>query len=156
NPTVPQSVIDAAMEADPTSAAAEYGAEFRSDIESFVSREAVEACVAVGVRERVYLSEVAYAAFVDPSRGGIGAFTLAIGHREEAVAVVDAVREVRPPFSPEAVVAEFAALLKSYNISTVTGDRYAGEWPREAFRKLGIAYEPAARPKSALYADLLA
>jgi hypothetical protein len=40
NPSVPQSVIDAAIEADPASAAAEYGTEFRADVETFVSREA--------------------------------------------------------------------------------------------------------------------
>ena len=33
NPTVAQSLIDEAMEADPTSAAAEYLAEFRRDLE---------------------------------------------------------------------------------------------------------------------------
>ncbi len=48
NPTVPQRVIDEATEQDPASAAAEYGAQFRSDVESFVNREAVEACVSVG------------------------------------------------------------------------------------------------------------
>ena len=69
--------------------------------------------------------------------------------------VVDAVREVKPPFSPEDVVDEFATLLKRYRIVKVTGDRYAGEWPREQFRKLGISYEPAAKPKSDLYRDLL-
>ena len=46
-------------------------------------------------------------------------------------------------------------LLKRYRIVKVTGDRYAGEWPREQFRKLGISYEPAAKPKSDLYRDLL-
>jgi len=69
--------------------------------------------------------------------------------------VVDAVREVKPPFSPEDVVDEFATLLKRYRIVKVTGDRYAGEWPREQFRKLRISYEPAAKPKSDLYRDLL-
>jgi hypothetical protein len=52
NPSVPSRVIDEAYEADPASAAAEYGAEFRTDVETFVTREAVEACVSVGVRER--------------------------------------------------------------------------------------------------------
>jgi hypothetical protein len=69
--------------------------------------------------------------------------------------VLDAVREVRPPFSPESVVKEFAILLRSYRISTVTGDRYAGEWPRERFREHGIAYEVAESPRSDLYRDLL-
>ena len=64
-------------------------------------------------------------------------------------------REVRPPFSPEAVVAEFAATLRSYRVTKVSGDRYAGEWPREQFRKFGITYEVAAKPKSDLFRDLL-
>jgi hypothetical protein len=46
--------------------------------------------------------------------------TLAIGHCEASgVAVLDCVREVRPPFSPDTVVEEFATLLKSYGISRV-------------------------------------
>jgi hypothetical protein len=152
NPTVPQRVIDEATERDPAWAAAEYGAQFRSDVQSFVSREA---CVALGVRERAPLSGLRYSGFVDPSGGSADSMTLAVGHREDTVVVVDAVREVKPPFSPEDVVDEFATLLKRYRIVKVTGDRYAGEWPREQFRKLGISYEPAAEPKSDLYRDLL-
>jgi hypothetical protein len=67
----------------------------------------------------------------------------------------DAVRERRPPFSPDDVVLEFVSLLKIYNIRTVMGDRYAGEWPRERFRVHGITYEVAEQPKSDLYRDLL-
>lgn len=37
----------------------------------------------------------------------------------------------------------------------MSGDRYAGEWPRERFREHGIAYEPAAQTKSDLYRELL-
>lgn len=155
NPSVPQRIIDEATERDPASAAAEYGAQFRSDIESFVKREAVEACVSPGVRERAPLQEISYVAFCDPSGGSADSMTLAIGHRQDDVAVLDAVSERRPPFSPEDVVLEFAALLKSYRITEVQGDRYAGEWPRESFREHGINYEPAAKPKSDLYRDLL-
>ena len=45
--------------------------------------------------------------------------------------------------------------MKSYDVSKITGDRYAGEWPRERFRDHGISYEPAQKPKSDLYRDLL-
>ena len=69
--------------------------------------------------------------------------------------MLDAVRERRPPFSPEDVVAEFAVLLKSYGISKVIGDKYAGEWPRERFSQCGVTYEPSAKPKIDLYRDLL-
>ena len=155
NPTVPQRVIDEATERDPASAAAEYGAKFRSDVKSFVNREAVEACVTFGVRERAPVSGVSYLAFVDPSGGSADSMTLAIGHQENDVAVLDAIRERRPPFSPEDVVREFAALLKNYQITEVQGDRYAGEWPCERFREHGFTYETAAKPKSDLYRDLL-
>jgi len=56
------------------------------------------------------------------------------------VAVLDALREARPPFSPEAVVTDFAAALKAYGVHQVVGDRYAGEWPRERFQMAGITY----------------
>ncbi|MGE0750815.1 MAG: hypothetical protein AB7K64_09535 [Variibacter sp.] len=155
NPTVPRRVIDEATERDPASAAAEYGAQFRSDIESFVTREVVDACITLGVRERPRLAGFTYRAFVDPSGGSADAFTLAIAHREDRNSLLDVIRERRPPFAPTAVVADFSALLKSYGITSVTGDRYAGEWPREAFRAHGISYEPAPKPKSDLYRDLL-
>jgi hypothetical protein len=51
NPTVPASVIDSAYEEDPASASAEFGAEFRSDLEAFVSQEAIDACVIPGRHE---------------------------------------------------------------------------------------------------------
>ena len=53
------------------------------------------------------------------------------------------------------MVGELAQLFKSYRISSICGDRYGGEWPREQFSKFGISYEPAPKPKSSLYIDLL-
>ena len=99
--------------------------------------------------------DITYSAFVDPSGGSADSMTLAVGHREDTIVVVDAIREVKPPFSPEDVVDEFVTTLRKYRLIKITGDRYAGEWPREQFRKLGITYEPAAKPKSDLYRDLL-
>lgn len=156
NRTVAQSVIDAAYEADPASAAAEYGSLFRSDVEAFVAREAIEACITPGCRERERVPGLKYSAFLDPAGGsGKDSFTLAIAHREDGIAVLDAIRERKPPFSPEAVVSDYAALLKSYGVTKVIGDRYAGEWVREPFKAHGIAYSPSAKPKSDLYRDCL-
>ena len=53
-------------------------------------------------------------AFVDPAGGsGPDAMTLAIAHkaRPDDRIIIDAVREMRPPFSPTVVVDEFAELL---------------------------------------------
>jgi hypothetical protein len=76
-------------------------------------------------------------------------FALAISHKSENRIIIDAIREARPPFSPDAVVDDFAARLKSYRVSRVTGDRY------ELFRKHGIAYDLAKQTKSELFRDLL-
>ena len=98
NATVPQRVIDAAMEEDPARAAAEYGATFRADVEAFVSREIVQACVSTGTYERPPLSGTSYKAFLDFSGGsGSNSMTLAIGHKDGGTVVVDALREQRPP-----------------------------------------------------------
>ncbi|WP_245489657.1 MULTISPECIES: hypothetical protein [unclassified Mesorhizobium] len=155
NPTVRQSVVDQALERDHAAASAEWLAEWRADIEAFVTREVVEACVSLNITERPRVNSTAYKAAVDPSGGSNDSMTLAIAHREDRKVVLDATRERKPPFSPEAVVSDFAVLLKSYGISTVTGDRYAGEWPREQFRKHGITYRVADKPRSDLYRDLL-
>ena len=81
--------------------------------------------------------------------------TLAIAHREGKLTVIDAVREITPPFSPESAVGELAQLLRRYRVTRIQGDRYGGEWPVEQFRKHGITYEAAPKPKSDLYRDLL-
>ena len=155
NPSLPQKVVDRAMERDPAAASAEYLGQFRSDLEAFVSHEAVAACIDRGIFERPPVEGVQYRGFVDPSGGSSDAMTLAVAHADGDRACLAALREVKPPFSPEATVADFAALLRSYGITTVRGDRYAGEWPREQFRKHGIAYEPADKTRSELYVELL-
>ncbi len=155
NPSLPQRVVDRAIEADPASASAEYLGQWRSDLEAFVAREVVEAAVTPGCFERLRVHGVSYSAFVDPSGGSADDMTLALAHKEGETVILDAVRAVKPPFSPDAVVVEFAGVLKSYGVSRIRGDRYAGEWPREAFRKHGVQYECSEKTKSDLYRELL-
>jgi hypothetical protein len=156
NPTVPDEIIEEARLEDPSAAAAEWDAEFRTDIETFVSPEAIKQCVVAGRLELPPIASVKYHAFTDPAGGSGGdSMSLAVGHRENERLIVDAVREQKPPFSPEETVKEFCELLKQYNVHSVRGDRYAGQWPTEQFRKHGIQYEPAGKSKSDLYKDLL-
>jgi hypothetical protein len=159
NPLIDRSIIDDAYLADPSSAASEYGAEFRTDLEAFVSLDILQSCVSPGVIERPPTGgDTRYAAFLDPAGGsGKDSFTLAIGHKDKDsdLVVVDCIREARPPFSPELITTSFAKDLKSYGISQVIGDKFAGQWVQEPFRKLGIDYQSSARPKSDLYRDAL-
>jgi hypothetical protein len=69
NPTVDETVIARAYLDDPASAAAEYGAEFRTDVENFLSREVIDAVVVPGRHELPHRSGINYVAFVDPSGG---------------------------------------------------------------------------------------
>jgi len=155
HPSVEQDFLDQEYERDPISAAAEYGAEFRSDVLAFVPREVVEAAVVSGRRELTSSDDLQYRAFVDPSGGISDSMTLAIAHREGDRGVLDALREVVPPFDPESVVGEFAELLRSYRVSEVVGDHYGGEWPRSRFRARGISYQLSERRKSDIYQDWL-
>jgi len=153
NPTVPARVVDEAYARDPTSAAAEYGAEFRSDIAAFLPEEWIMAA-ATQPHELPPQPGVSYCAFADPSGGGSDAFTFAIAHQEEGGAVVlNALRARRPPFSPEAVVGEYVALLQSYGLTEVTGDRYAGQWVVDAFTKAGVVYRHSDKSKSDIYLE---
>ena len=155
NPLLPHAFIDAELERDPEGAAAEWLGEWRSDLADFVDRAAIDAVVIPGRHELPPLAGVHYVGFCDPSGGSADAMTLAIAHAEDGIAILDCLRERRPPFSPEAVAAEFSELLKQYRCSRVTGDRYGGEWPREQFSKRNIKYEPAERSKSDIYRDVL-
>ncbi len=157
NATIDQAVIDQAYEEDPASAGAEYGGQFRVDVESFVTREAVDAVVVDGRRELGVLPQgTTYFGFVDPSGGSQDSFTLAIAHRNrEGMLVLDALRERRPPFSPDQVTREFCELLKLYRVHAVHGDRYAGMWPREKFAEYGVHYIVSSRTKSEIYGAIL-
>lgn len=157
NPSLSEAIVTRAYERDPASAAAEYGGLFRSDLEAFVSLEAIEACVARGVFERPPVPGISYESFCDPAGGGSGgdSMALAIGHREGDVAIIDVLRERRPRFIPTSVIGEFVPALQSYGITKIVGDRFAGEWAREPFRQHGIIYLANAAPKSDLYLNTL-
>ena len=156
NPALTRGLSSEAYENDPESAKAEYGGEFRTDLADFVSRETVDAVTMWDRSELPPEPGVTYSAFVDPSGGVSDSLTLAVAHLgRNAVCILDALLECRPPFDPEQAVAQCATLLRRYGVATITGDRYAGEWPRVRFAEHGIEFEQSARPKSDLYHDLL-
>ncbi|MEO5896885.1 MAG: hypothetical protein ABIS06_14405 [Vicinamibacterales bacterium] len=161
NPTFDPKAVARAYSDDAASAAAEYEAQFRSDVEGFISREAVDAVVVPRRLELPRVAGVIYGGFLDFAGGALGgdSATLGIAHEEtrdsRRIVVLDLSREVRPPFSPEQVCAEFATTLHAYGIVTATADRWAGQFPVEQMRKHGIRVEPSERSKSEVYRDLL-
>ncbi len=156
NANVSQSTVDQALERDEPAAKAEYLAEFRTDVETFISRESLSASVVPHRVELPYTSQFQYYAFVDPSGGQADSMTLAIAHREgNGRAVLDMTREAKALFNPDSVTANFALEMKRYHISSCTGDRYAGAWPAERFRVHHVEYQPSPLTKSEIYRSWL-
>ena len=69
--------------------------------------------------------------------------------------VIDAVREIRPPFSPEGAISELSAFFKSYRVSRITLDRWGVDFPAEQFRKHGISCDTSEKTKSDIYLEFL-
>ncbi|MDP3181268.1 MAG: hypothetical protein Q8M54_00440 [Desulfobaccales bacterium] len=155
NPTISQKIINRDMLEDPEMALCEWGAEFRSDLETFLSLEAIEAVIVQGRFELPAISGARYFAFVDPSGGRRDAATLAIAHKDKERIILDVARRWKSPHDPAVVVGEMAVVLRSYGVSRITGDRYAGAWPSQEFQKHHITYEASEKDKSSLYLDFL-
>jgi terminase large subunit-like protein len=156
NPSIDQAYLDDEYQKDPATARAEYGAEFREDLESYVSQEAVARVTVRGRASLPYSPGKRHFAFCDPAGGsGQDSMTLAIARLEGDKNVLVRLVERRPPFSPEDAIAEQAAVLKAHELSSVTGDHYAGDWPKERFRVHGVTYQIVERTKSDLYQAFL-
>lgn len=148
---------------DPDSAAAEYGARFRNDLENIFTKTAIDTVSITGRIEQGYVTKHRYRAFVDPSGGSSDSYVLAIAHDEKRtlngdvvdVPVLDKVVEWKPKFDPEEVSKEIVRYCKNFHITGVTGDAYGGEWPRDPLKKRGIAYTLSDRTRSELYLDFL-
>ena len=153
NPTIDELAVKRAYDQDPLSAASEYGADFRSDVSTFLEEQWVTDSVDPGCHERPAAARFQYVCFVDPSGGKRDSFTAAVSHRQGDTLFLDMAREWRAPLDPATVVGEIAALVKPYNIRSVTGDAYGGEWPRTAFRAAGLSYEVSERSRSEIYLE---
>jgi len=155
NPSLSEAEILRELERDPVRNRAEYLSEFRADVEGFIPRAAVEACVG-DYRELEPRPGVLYCCFLDAASGSDGgdSYAIVIAHKDGDLVVIDAVREVIPPFSPAAVVTDVAVpLCWAYHVDKVWGDNYAGGYAKEPFHKAGIFYELWPQHKSELYRD---
>jgi hypothetical protein len=155
NPTIPQSVIDAAYEVERIAAKSEYGAVFRSDVETCFPLEWLESARVENRFELPPVPSQMYRAFMDPSGGAASAFTLSIGDREpDGVLVQDVLKSTVPPFSPQAVCKEYARKMKEYGVTEVVSDRWGGEWVIESMRLEGIKVIHSKQSKTELYLAL--
>jgi hypothetical protein len=99
-----------------------------------------------------------YFAFCDPSGGAVDSYVLAIARTSMITkkAILVGFWERKAPLNPDITTAEFAAILKDYELTTVTGDRYSAQWVVERFRSHGITYLVSERSKSEIFLEFLA
>jgi hypothetical protein len=156
NPDLPQSVVDLAMSRDAQAATAEYLGIFRSDLEAFISRDLIQSAVDVGVLVRPPRDTLYYVGFVDAASGvGKDSYAVAIAHTEGQEIIVDLIHEIRPPFNPTTATAEVCALLKSYRINSVKGDKFSAGFVIEAHQKCGVTYTYSDKDTSQNYLEAL-
>jgi len=155
NPTIREAVIERAIKEDNAAARAEWLAEFREDLETYLPTEMIESVIVPGRYELPRIAGADYRAFCDPSGGRADSFSLAIAHKDEKTGriVLDRMADKAPPFRPQDVVAEYAEILKSFGIGSISGDKYAGEWVAAAFRDQGIMFQSAEKTKSEIYLE---
>jgi hypothetical protein len=156
NPTIPQEVVDEALEEDPQSAKAEWLGIFRDDIGGWAALELIEQAVDRGVTVRPPLPKrFHYWSFCDPSGGARDSFTAAIAHDDNGIAVLDCIIEIKAPFNPTSASVEITNTLKAFGLHSTKGDKYAAQWVVDAFAQCGIRYEHSERDRSAIYLDCL-
>jgi hypothetical protein len=157
NPTLDPAMIEQAVADDPVGAPAEWLAAWRDGVASFIPKEVIDALIDRDIVARAPTGGVVYFGFVDAAGGVVGgdSFTCAIAHAEDDAVVLDCIFERPGPFNPGVVVAEICALLRSYGITSVTGDRYSAAWVRSAFTDNGCGYHQSQRDRSAIHSDFL-
>jgi hypothetical protein len=157
NPSLDPSLVTQALEDDPQAARSEWLGEWRNDLASFIDIEMIEACTDRGVLVRPPRPGVRFVAFVDSASGtGQDSFCVGIALLDKEEVVLDPAREIRPPFSPSAAIAEVCGLLKSYNnITSVTGDRYSPGFVSEGFQRHQVRYVYSERDRSQIYVEAL-
>ncbi len=159
NPTYSKKVIERAMAEDVQAAASEYQAEFRADLEAYLSIEAVEACVIPGRFELPRIAGQSYKAAIDSSGGRGDDFVCCIFHAEgsgdKARIIQDLIRIKHPPLNPQNTIKEFSEIIKSYGVQSVSGDRYAAEFCSSEFERAGLYYKNSELNKSAIYQEFL-
>src|SRR5262249_610384 len=134
NPAIPAQFLERERQKDPVAFAREYEAQFSDDTSGFIQRTTLEAAMIRGRFEIAPIPRVAYVAFVDLAGGSSSdSSVLAVAHPHnrsaETFYVLDLLKEIQPPFSPEQVTKEFSQDLKRYGVCEIHGDRFGSvEW----------------------------
>jgi hypothetical protein len=154
------SFLEEEQRLDPVSFDSEYRANFRKDLEDFVTLEQVQAVIVpgrAGLTPLMLPRGTRFLAFLDAAGGGgQDSAALSIAALVNDKAVCCRVAEWRPPFSSVGVAVQIAEILGQYGIRSLTGDNFSGATWRDILLKAGVGrYVVEPKAKSDLYRDLI-
>ncbi len=160
--------LEADEASDPAAFKAEGLGQFRADLETYISIEAMEALMIAGRDTIGYEFGYPYFIFIDTAGGsGQDSATLCVARgfpvtdqksgSQYRVAQVCLTREWRPKFSASIVAGEIADIAYSYKIRKIYGDNFSGATWQDIIKKAapGITYEISKDTKSVLYRNAL-
>jgi len=155
NPTYSEKKLKRLKKRKPLTYRTEHEAFFRTDLSAMYDPAMIDKAVNPDRPLEIPHKEGAdYRCFADVAGGGgKDSYSIAIGHLENERVIIDVVRSRAPKFNPDEVTAQYCELLKEYGISSVTGDKFSGDWSLNSFAKHDISYERSEKTKSELYLE---
>ncbi len=159
NPTLDKKLIAAEIERDPGAGRAEWLAQWREDVDTFLSDEVIDAAINRSrPLELPPQRDTQYVMRADAA-GGSGSgesYTVAVSHRDrDGRAIVDLVRGVSGTFDPHQVTRDYAALARQYRVSEVVVDNYARQWVQQSWHDAGIPCHKSELRQSDIYLEVI-
>jgi hypothetical protein len=137
NPLIPQAFIDREYKRDPESAAREFGAEFAEQVDAYLPFAKLNECFVLGGDLLPDRANRYFAGIDQSGLSGRDRFAFAIAHRQDKLVVVDLVRAWNTK-DGNMIITEVKDLTGNYGIDSVTIDRYAGGWAKQALENIGL------------------
>lgn len=137
NPEVDPEFLESEKRRDPDNYSREFDAIFCEQVDSFFPSDKLLECFSLS-GDVPFDSRYRYHCAVDQSGlSGRDRFAMSIAHRERDGMVVDVQRRWATK-SGSRIIAEIKETVTPYGISSVSVDRYAGGWVKEAFERQGF------------------
>ena len=159
NPTLSEAKIAKAIADDPDRARSDYEAEFRTGIAAAFDPVLIDQAVRGDPMVIPPQRGIRYGHAVDTAGLGQSEFTWVVNHWENHRIIIDLIngrgRRWLRGVNLEGTVRACCDDVRPYGALEVMGDRYAGEWPPEAFAREGMGYKVADKSKSDLYLELI-
>lgn len=137
NPEVDHDFLKNEEQRDPDNYDLEYLAHFAEQVDSFFPADKLRECFTL-LGDVPPNSQYRYHCAVDQSGlSGRDRFAMSISHKQKDGVIVDIERSWATK-SGDAIISEIKETVKPYGISSISVDRYAGGWVREAFERQGF------------------